>query len=222
LVAVVTIATRHDSGSASGLNRATDLPPQVFLPVVLKAGTATPPATATPGPSATPTGTVPPGSSPTPTNTPSITPTPGPPTNTPTTTPTPTITPTPTVTPSPTNSPTATNTPTATPTTPPPTAVSVNIGPAIAFSPADVTLKAGGTVTWTWQGSFSHTTTSGTCVAFTCTSDGKWDSGTPPGTPQMAPATFQAGPPIFDTVGDYRYFCRVHLSSMTGVIHVVN
>jgi plastocyanin len=131
-------------------------------------------------------------------------------------TPTATGTPTPTVTPSPTNSPTATKTPTATPTATPPTAVSVDVGPGIAFSSANVTLKAGGTVTWTWQGGV-HSTTSGSCPAGTCTADGKWDSG------QFGTVghTFAIAGGVFNTPGDYPYFCSVHLSAMQGVIHVV-
>jgi plastocyanin len=115
-----------------------------------------------------------------------------------------------------TTTPTATSPPTATPTTPPPTAVSVNIGPAIAFSPADVTVKAGGTVTWTWQGSFLHSTTSGTCAGVTCTKDDKWDSG------QFSSGhTFAITGGVFNTPGNYTYFCSVHLSAMTAVVHVV-
>ena len=69
------------------------------------------------------------------------------------------------------------------------------------------TIRAGGTVEWSWQGNFSHSVTGGTPV----NADGSFDSGV------KSLGTFSHK---FDTEGTFRYFCRVHGAAMTGTIIV--
>ncbi len=88
---------------------------------------------------------------------------------------------------------------------------SVAVAPGIAFSPADVTILHGGTVTWTWSGGVSHSATSGTCVSTTCTPNGTFDSTI------KSSGTFQFS---FPTAGDFPYYCMVHGSMMTAIVHV--
>ncbi len=45
------------------------------------------------------------------------------------------------------------------------------------FSPQNVTVTVGDTVTWTNTGGFNHTTTSGTTTGGSPHPDGLWDSG---------------------------------------------
>jgi len=72
------------------------------------------------------------------------------------------------------------------------------------------TIHVGDTVRWNWVGGF-HSTTSGTCSAGNCHSDGQWDSGAGSG------MTFNFR---FTQAGTYNYFCTVHGASMTGVVQV--
>lgn len=76
------------------------------------------------------------------------------------------------------------------------------------FSPADCTISAGETVTWTHnQPGATHTVTSDNVPA-------AWtDSGF-----MSAGQTF--GPVTLTEPGDYPYHCRVHPDVMKGVIHV--
>lgn len=83
-----------------------------------------------------------------------------------------------------------------------------------AFNPSDITIKAGGTVTWTHDdGSNAHTVTGQ-----------DFDS-----SPNCASPVTQLGDCMmqgdtyehtFSAPGDYAYHCKIH-SSMTGTVHVV-
>src|SRR4051794_11827902 len=64
------------------------------------------------------------------------------------------------------------------------------------FSPADVTVKVGQTVRWTFMGG-THNVVSGTECAKT---DGNFKSGSPVGS-----GTFDK---LFDTAGDFPYYCE--------------
>lgn len=74
-----------------------------------------------------------------------------------------------------------------------------------AFAPAEITVPAGTTVTWTnAQGDDVHSSTS---------NDGLWDSG-----------TLQTGESYkftFQQPGDFAYACSIH-PDMQGVVHVTN
>ncbi|MEZ5176061.1 MAG: cupredoxin family copper-binding protein [Acidimicrobiia bacterium] len=70
------------------------------------------------------------------------------------------------------------------------------------FDPAEVTVAAGDTVTWTNRQGVSHTTTS---------ANGTWDSGS-----LSTDGSFAF---VFDEAGTYDYFCAIH-PSMTGSIVV--
>ena len=76
------------------------------------------------------------------------------------------------------------------------------------FSPAQVKIKVGETVRWTWGGGV-HNVVSGT----SCTDDGKFKSGAPVGG-----GTFDQK---FETAGTFPYFCTPHCSmGMTGEVIV--
>lgn len=110
--------------------------------------------------------------------------------------------------------------PTAVPGTPVTSAV-VSMNDALTFTPADVTLRTGGTVTWQNSGQIVHTATDDPAAtprgARTATTlpDGAstWDSG-PVGPGQSWSYTFTQP-------GDYTYVCLPHLSTMVGRIHVI-
>jgi plastocyanin len=89
----------------------------------------------------------------------------------------------------------------------------VTVGPALSFSPAALTINANDTVTWTWTGTLPHSTTSGSCGAFTCTPDGNWDSGIK--TAPTADFLHQ-----FTTTGTFPYYCSEHGALMTGMVTV--
>src|SRR5690242_15431362 len=91
----------------------------------------------------------------------------------------------------------------------------VHVGPGFTntFNPATVNVNVGDSVTWTWETPSTHTTTSGTCVGFSCTPDGLWDSGFKTGPPDFV-FTFNVAP------GTYNYFCSLHGSAMTGQVIV--
>jgi plastocyanin len=80
------------------------------------------------------------------------------------------------------------------------------------FSPSNVTISVGDSVTWRWEGSHNHTVTEGT------------DDTTPP----IAQKRFDHGPKStgtfgyrFEDAGTVRYYCRPHRTSgMTGTIVV--
>ena len=74
---------------------------------------------------------------------------------------------------------------------------------AFAFGPADTSVPAGATVTWTnAQDGVPHTTTS---------PDGVWDSG--------VLSTNDAFSFTFNDTGDFAYQCSIH-PSMHGIVHV--
>lgn len=81
------------------------------------------------------------------------------------------------------------------------------------------TIRVGDTVQWVWEGTLHHGTESGTCSGgpgynpSACTPTGAWDSSI-----HMAPYSYAY---TFPSVGTFRYFCDVHLDSMTGRV-VVN
>jgi plastocyanin len=78
-----------------------------------------------------------------------------------------------------------------------------------AFSPRSVTISAGDSVTWRWEGSNSHTVTHGT------------DPGNLGGLFNEGPKSSGTFGYRFDNAGTYRYFCLPHFSAgMTGSITV--
>ena len=80
----------------------------------------------------------------------------------------------------------------------------VNCPPASGcFSPNPITIKVGDTVSWTNNGSVTHTATSNT---------GAWDTG-----PIASGATSTAV--SFNTTGSFAYHCAIH-PSMTGTVIV--
>jgi plastocyanin len=85
----------------------------------------------------------------------------------------------------------------------------VNIGPGNAFSPPDVTITPGETITWTWLAPL-HSTTSDSPIG-----PEVWDSGV------QNSGTFTH---TFSTPGDYPYYCSVHSfpggTMMNGIIRV--
>jgi plastocyanin len=87
---------------------------------------------------------------------------------------------------------------------PPPSAVEIQLltSGGNRFEPANVTIPAGTTVTWTWVGGFHDVTATGT-PAFP-------SSGAPVGPPETFSHTF-------NTPGTYLYFCSVHGSPTDGM-----
>ncbi len=84
----------------------------------------------------------------------------------------------------------------------------VDVTGSITFSPAELTVEVGDSVQWTVTGS-RHTTTSGPPGV----PDGIWDS------PEMRLS--QSFTNVFNEVGEFPYYCRIHGSAMTGTITVV-
>ena len=86
----------------------------------------------------------------------------------------------------------------------------------IAFTPTDVELAAGGTVTWRHDDVATHTVTSGRVEQMggsaTAKPDGRFDSGN-----ITKGKTFQFS---FAEPGPYPFFCAVHPATMTGVVTV--
>jgi len=72
-----------------------------------------------------------------------------------------------------------------------------------AFSPKDVTVTVGDTITWTNSDATAHTATA---------DDGSFDTGTI--------GSNGTGTATFSTAGSFPYHCKIH-SSMTGTITVV-
>jgi len=69
------------------------------------------------------------------------------------------------------------------------------------FAPAATTVPVGTTVTWTWNGSISHSVT--------------FDDGT--GSTTQATGTYTR---TFTAVGTYAYHCTVHGAAMSGSVKV--
>ena len=86
----------------------------------------------------------------------------------------------------------------------------VNVGPGIAFSPANVTVAPGEKVTWVWAGVF-HSSTSDSQIGAEV-----WDSGI------ISTGSFSH---TFTTPGTYPYYCRVHSfpggTAMNGSVQVL-
>lgn len=80
-------------------------------------------------------------------------------------------------------------------------------GDSMAFTPSNLTVTAGTTVTWTFL-SGPHNVTSGSGGV----SDGKFTSGA-----SQSSGTYTH---LFDTAGSYPYFCSVHGVMMSGTITV--
>jgi glucose/arabinose dehydrogenase/plastocyanin len=79
------------------------------------------------------------------------------------------------------------------------------------FSPQDVAVRVGDTVTWTNTGSFNHTTTSGTTSGGPHP-DGLWDSGY-----LSSGASYSH---TFTQAGTFPYYCAPHYTHMTGTVTV--
>lgn len=72
------------------------------------------------------------------------------------------------------------------------------------------TIRAGGTVSWTWVSGF-HSATSGSCPGGACSPDGRWDSGVRSG------GSFSH---TFSQAGSFPYYCTVHGAMMQGIVVV--
>lgn len=84
---------------------------------------------------------------------------------------------------------------------PPPTLATVNVQDN-QFVAATVTVAAGGTVRWTWQGANPHNVT--------------FNGGQASAT--QAAGTYEQD---FATTGDFPYVCTVHGQAMSGIVRVV-
>ena len=110
-------------------------------------------------------------------------------------------------TPTPTSTPTLTPTPTSPPPTPTPPTIRSDI---VGFTLEDLTIPVGARVIWTQRDSGTvHTSTSGVSPD----PDGIWDTG-------FLSFGESGAAILFDTVGSFPYFCRVHPSSMTATVTV--
>jgi plastocyanin len=115
-----------------------------------------------------------------------------------------------------------TTTPTPTPTGA--TAHVVNVGQSGTFyrdsqsGTSISTVHVGETVKWVWA-SGPHSTTSGSCLVMgyggglSCGPDAQWDSGVRSPSYEFSYK--------FTEAGTFKYFCEVHLGSMTGTIQVL-
>lgn len=74
------------------------------------------------------------------------------------------------------------------------------------FTPANMTVQVGDSVTWTNDSDAPHTVTSD-------------DSGGPLGSPELEEG--QSYSQTFDTAGDYAYHCEIH-DYMQGTVHVTD
>jgi plastocyanin len=80
------------------------------------------------------------------------------------------------------------------------------------FSPANVTISAGDSVTWRWEGNDGHTVTHGTSPTSPPLASKLFD------TPERTSGTFGFR---FNSAGSFPYFCRPHLAmGMSGTITV--
>lgn len=78
------------------------------------------------------------------------------------------------------------------------------------FSPANVTIDVGDSVTWRFQGG-GHTVTHGTSPTVPPNAQKLFD------TPTMTSGTFGYR---FNNAGTFAYFCRLHFPTMTGTVTV--
>jgi plastocyanin len=87
------------------------------------------------------------------------------------------------------------------------------------------TVTVGTAVTWVWEGTESHSSTSGTCTGDPgpygqmgpqggggCNSSGLWGSST-----HEAPHSYSY---TFSQAGNFPYYCSVHENAMTGKVIV--
>lgn len=78
----------------------------------------------------------------------------------------------------------------------------------ISYNPDSLSVSQGTTVTWTNKDQVNHTVTSGVPGS----PNGIFDSGT------VSPGkTFTF---TFDSTGTFKYYCKIHLDRMTGVVTV--
>lgn len=93
------------------------------------------------------------------------------------------------------------------------TAITIKL---IAFTPADLQIPAGGTVSWRQEDVATHTVTSGRVEqsggTATARPDGRFDSGN-----ISKGQTFEFS---FPEPGQYPFFCAVHPATMTGLVTV--
>lgn len=86
----------------------------------------------------------------------------------------------------------------------------------VAFTPAELQVDAGATVTWSNEDPGAHTVTSGEVEqgtsGVTQAPDGRFDSGNI--------AEGESYEQSFDEPGTYSYFCALHPATMRGVITV--
>ena len=86
----------------------------------------------------------------------------------------------------------------------------------VAFSPEELEVDAGATVTWVNEDPGAHTVTSGAVEqgtsGVTPSPDGRFDSGDIAGGDSFEQT--------FDEAGTYEYFCALHPATMRGVINV--
>lgn len=91
--------------------------------------------------------------------------------------------------------------------------VEVSVTGQDTFEPANITIKAGQKVRWTWTGG-SHNVVSGTKSGDTCTQDDKFTSGAP-----KAGGTFEK---VFEVAGSFPYYCEPHCAAnMVGTVTVI-
>jgi plastocyanin len=76
---------------------------------------------------------------------------------------------------------------------------------------SSTTINVGDKIEWEWV-SGTHTSTSGACPP--CTGDGKWRSAV------MSSGTFSHTFTAADRGMTFPYFCEIHTTIMTGVVHV--
>lgn len=98
---------------------------------------------------------------------------------------------------------------------PPPTTNQVTLGDA-TFTPSDIAVPVGTTVTWSWpscdpSGGYGGYGGYGTCV----THDILFDDGTTSGT--QSSGTFTR---TFGTAGTFNYHCTIHGTAMAGQVKV--
>ncbi|HEX6790110.1 MAG TPA: plastocyanin/azurin family copper-binding protein [Candidatus Krumholzibacteria bacterium] len=79
-----------------------------------------------------------------------------------------------------------------------------------AFSPSDVSITVGDSVTWRWEGNNTHTVTEGTSPTVPPDAEKLFDS------PSKTSGTFGYR---FTTAETVNYFCRIH-SGMKGIVRV--
>ncbi len=87
------------------------------------------------------------------------------------------------------------------------------------FGPDNVTVTVGTRVRWMHRDDGDdHTVTSGTCGGGGCAADGRFTSGNDPNFMQFLEEFLL----VFDTVGEFPYFCEKHEEDMTGTIIVID